>query len=273
MKPNALTRGCRVRDGTQRGFEPGVVPGDGEHVHPRVPQRGRRLRDRAQAPAAGHQQHARGPARDPESVPRAGPGRRRVEGGLHRVRHDPDSRVRLEPADGPLGYLRRHQVHVHVRMHPQPVRGNVPAEHHVNHGRIPFRDGADGRGPRSEHGDREAGRVMVQVLGQPGNQLTAGPRIGQQREPGPRPQRSEMEGVVQAGHGEHRAEHPLPRAAGPRAEQPHRVHGLRRPAPGRQGIGAGLRGRHVSQAQRARHQQGPAARPIRRFHRDAPSGR
>ena len=35
--------------------------------------------------------------------------------------------------------------------------------------------------------------MAVQVLGQPGNQLAAGQRIGQQREPGPRPQRGGIE--------------------------------------------------------------------------------
>jgi hypothetical protein len=75
--------------------------------------------------------------------------------------------------------------------------------------------------------------VGIEVVTQPGHQLPARGRVGQQRQPAARAERGEVERVVQTGGGQHGAEHRLARRATPLAEQRHGVDGVGGPsAPG-----------------------------------------
>ena len=121
--------------GGQPPLEPGVAPGDGQHVHARLAERLGRGGDRPQAPGPGHEQHAALLHRDAQPLARGGLGRRLVEGGPD-AGHDLNPRVGLEAPDRRLSDPRGHEVQVDVALDPEPVRRHIRAEDHVSHRRV-----------------------------------------------------------------------------------------------------------------------------------------
>ena len=104
-----------------------------------------------EAPGARHQQHA-------AVVARAARGSARACARVRRVVEAPAAPASASPATrapgleaahrGRLGRRGGDQVRSTMRVHPEPVRGDIAAEHHVAHGRVPVGELADRGGGR-----------------------------------------------------------------------------------------------------------------------------
>jgi hypothetical protein len=189
-----------------------VAPGDREHAHSGVRQRGRGTRDRRQAPAAVDQQGAAGVGGDLQLLPGLGLGRRVVEGAADRRRDDGDRRAGPEPADRGSGGRRGDQEQVGALVDPQPVRGDIGTVDDGARGR-PGR-GTGGAAPHSaarqrcvlqpggrpgtgrEHTDHDVGGLAVQFGPQRPDGPGRGGGVHRARQRAARPQVREVQAVV-----------------------------------------------------------------------------
>ena len=173
-----------------------------------------------------------------------------VEPGPHRWRHDADGRPGQVAADRRGGGRRGDQEQVGALGHPQPVHGHVGAQHHRRPGwRLRLERGR-GRRPGGEHTEHQVGRLAGQIRPQRRHQPGPGAAVHQPGQPAPGPQVGEVQPVIDRGHRDQAAEHPVSHPGAPATQQGHGVQLARLPPGLAQQAGAAARHHLVAEPHR-----------------------